>query len=194
MCRDATLADDLVQECLLRAVRGINTWKPGTNLRAWLLSILRNVFFTELRRARRRGETIEYDDTRHATSHAGTQNLAINLAAVQRAFDRLSDGHREILLLVALEEFSYNEAASVLDVPLGTVRSRLSRARTIMRELMSDIRAMDGRNRLSFRCPRAAPASSWTTRRGLNAAQKDLARSAGLIVDDDVEECRVDLQ
>jgi RNA polymerase sigma-70 factor (ECF subfamily) len=142
MCRDATLADDLVQECLLRAVSSINTWEPGTNLRAWLLTILRNVFFTELRRAGRRAETVEYDDTQHAAAHVGTQNLAIYLAAVQRAFDRLSDGHREILLLVALEEFSYKETASVLNVPVGTVRSRVARARAAMRELMADVQRM----------------------------------------------------
>jgi RNA polymerase sigma-70 factor (ECF subfamily) len=137
MCRDAVLADDLVQECLLRAISRLDTWEPGTNLRAWLLTILRNVFINEWRRIRRTPTMTEYDETQHAAAHAGMQNLAVDLTAVQRAFNRLSDEHREILLLVALEEFSYEEAASVLGLPSGTVRSRLSRARTAMRELMS---------------------------------------------------------
>jgi RNA polymerase sigma-70 factor (ECF subfamily) len=144
LARDDALADDLVQDCLLRAISRFDTWEPGTNLRAWLMTILRNVFITELRRVRRTPATIECEDTRQAAAHAGMQDHAIDLAAVQRAFDRLSDDHREILLFVALEEFSYGEAASVLNLPVGTVRSRLSRARTALRELVSDIQETAG--------------------------------------------------
>jgi RNA polymerase sigma-70 factor (ECF subfamily) len=143
LARDNTLADDLVQECLLRAISRFHTWERGTNLRAWLLTILRNVFINELRRVRRKGDTIEYDDTRHAEAQAGTQSLTVDLAAVQRAFDRLSDEHREILHVVALEQFSYGEAASALGVPIGTVRSRLSRARAALRETMLGLRGVE---------------------------------------------------
>src|SRR5262245_1522733 len=133
MARDSILADDLVQECLLRAVSHFDSWEPGTNLRAWLLTILRNVFITEIRRIQRMRNTVPYDETRQATVRDDMPDLAIDLAAVQRAFDRLSDKHREIMHLVALEEFTYEEAASILDLPIGTVRSRVSRARIALR-------------------------------------------------------------
>src|SRR5262245_42678818 len=91
MARDSILADDLVQECLLRAVSHFDSWEPGTNLRAWLLTILRNVFLTELRRirlgeaSRQRSETWSVGATQ-----ANAQDFALYLAAVQRAFDCLS--------------------------------------------------------------------------------------------------------
>jgi RNA polymerase sigma-70 factor, ECF subfamily len=140
---DHVLADDLVQECLLRAIQHFATWQPGTNLRAWLMTILRNVFFTELRRARRFRRGIEFDEINPA--HAGLLDRPLDRAAVQRAFDSLSDEHREILVLVALEELRYEEAATILGVPLGTVRSRLSRARAAMRELLPDIQKPDSK-------------------------------------------------
>jgi RNA polymerase sigma-70 factor (ECF subfamily) len=148
LARDVDLADDLVQECLLRAVSRLDTWEPGTNLRAWLLTILRNVFLTELRRARRAPVTSAHNNVPHDPAqaaaqaaaaegaHEGEQDFAIYLAAVQRAFDRLSEEHREILALVAIEELTYEEAAAVLAIPIGTVRSRLSRARTALRQLL----------------------------------------------------------
>jgi RNA polymerase sigma-70 factor, ECF subfamily len=143
LARDADVADDLVQECLLRAVSRIDSWEPGTNLRAWLLTILRNVFLTELRRIRRTPIRSEPDEAQQAAaqeaagaSHHNDQDFAIYLAAVQRAFNRLGEEHREILLLVAVEELTYEEAAAVLNIPIGTVRSRLSRARTALRQLL----------------------------------------------------------
>jgi RNA polymerase sigma-70 factor (ECF subfamily) len=89
-----------------------------------------------MRRVRRTETPLAYDDTLHAQAHATAQVLEVDLAAVQRAFDRLGGEHREILHLIALEEFTYVEAASTLGVPIGTVRSRLSRARTSLREMV----------------------------------------------------------
>jgi RNA polymerase sigma-70 factor (ECF subfamily) len=144
LTRDADAADDLVQECLLRAVIHIDSWEPGTNLRAWLLTILRNVVLSELRRVRRSPVHSEPDEARLRAAEERASatdqwepDFAIYLASVQCAFDRLSEEHREILALVALEELTYEEAASVLAIPIGTVRSRLSRARTALRELMA---------------------------------------------------------
>jgi RNA polymerase sigma-70 factor (ECF subfamily) len=144
MAHDGAFADDLVQEALLRAVSHFDSWEPGTNLRAWLLTILRNVFLTELRRSRvaklnsERSETwIDAQVSAIGNSNRNPQDFAVYLAAVQRAFDRLSSEHREILALVALEELSYEEAAATLNVPVGTVRSRLSRARAALRQIMS---------------------------------------------------------
>jgi RNA polymerase sigma-70 factor (ECF subfamily) len=153
LARDADTADDLVQECLLRAVSRIDSWEPDTNLRAWLLTILRNAFLTELRRARRTPVQSEPDEARLtaaeeracATNHSEPE-FAIYLATVQRAFDRLGEEHREILLLVAVEDLTYGEAAAVLDIPIGTVRSRLSRARAALRDLMAHkSRSSDGK-------------------------------------------------
>jgi RNA polymerase sigma-70 factor (ECF subfamily) len=143
LARDIDLADDLVQECLLRAVSRIDTWEPGPNLRAWLLAILRNVFLSELQRVRRSPVHNEPDEERlSAAQEAGATHqcepeFVIYLASVQCAFDRLSGEHREILALVAIEDMTYEEAAAVLDIPIGTVRSRLSRARTALRDLMA---------------------------------------------------------
>jgi RNA polymerase sigma-70 factor (ECF subfamily) len=151
LARDPVLADDLVQECLFRAIKRFNTWQPGTNLRAWLMTILRNVFFTELRRTRRFRQGVEFDEINPAVPHAGLLDRPLDLAAVQRAFDSLSDEHRDILFLVAVEELRYEEAASVLGVPLGTVRSRLFRARAAMRELLPDFQPMPEAGRSRFR-------------------------------------------
>jgi RNA polymerase sigma-70 factor (ECF subfamily) len=144
LTRDADAADDLVQECLLRAVTHIESWEAGTNLRAWLLTILRNVFLSEIRRVRRSPVHREPDEARLGAAQerasAADQvepEFAVYLAAVQCAFDRLREEHREILALVAIEELTYEEAAAVLDIPIGTVRSRLSRARTALREYMN---------------------------------------------------------
>jgi RNA polymerase sigma-70 factor (ECF subfamily) len=148
MSRDALLADDLVEECLERAVSQIDTWKRGTNLRPWLLALLRSFFVNEFRHARRVPVTGPQYDVPHDPEHASANpkaldgiqepepEFAIYLAAARRAFDRLSDEHREILLLVAIEELSYEDTASVLNLPIGTVRSRLLGARAALRELM----------------------------------------------------------
>src|SRR4030095_13753285 len=107
LARDPVLADDLVQECLLRAIKRFDTWQPGTNLRAWLMTILRNVFLTEFRRARRFRQAIELDEITPAIPHTGMPDRRLDVAAVQRAFDRLSDEHRDVVFLVALEELRY---------------------------------------------------------------------------------------
>jgi RNA polymerase sigma-70 factor (ECF subfamily) len=139
MAHDSAFADDLVQETLLRAVSHFDSWEPGSNLRAWLLTILRNVFLTELRRIRLGEASRQRSEIWSVGAiQVNAQDFALYLAAVQRAFDRLSAEHREILALVALEELSYEEAAAVLNLHIGTVRSRLSRARTALRHLMSD--------------------------------------------------------
>jgi RNA polymerase sigma-70 factor (ECF subfamily) len=138
LARDPSLAEDLVQDCLVRAISRFHTWEPGTNLRAWLMKILRNVFFSELRRVKTRraveNTIVDYNDDECAAANAWAQEREADLAAVQRAFNGLSDEHREILLLVGLDQLAYKEAASVLGLPIGTVRSRVSRARAAMRK------------------------------------------------------------
>jgi RNA polymerase sigma-70 factor (ECF subfamily) len=133
LTRDADRADDLVQEALTRAVAKVHTWQPGTNLRAWLFVILRNVFISELRHGAREPQSDLVADNHPSLAVKGTQDERMALVDLQRAFDQLSAEHREILLLVAIEGLPYEEAAAILEVPVGTVRSRLSRARTALR-------------------------------------------------------------
>ena len=134
--REPDHADDLVQECLARAIAKIHTWQPGTNLRAWLFVILRNCHINEIRREQR---TDLIDDTptdEPALTTPGNQETSVALAEVRRAYLGLSEEHREVLLLVAIEGLQYEEAAAILEVPLGTVRSRLSRARQALRHAL----------------------------------------------------------
>jgi RNA polymerase sigma-70 factor, ECF subfamily len=136
MTRDADYADDLVQECLARAIANIGSWQPGTNLRAWLFVILKNVFRNDRRRAHhdiayRNGLEMEPPPYSPAQQH----NHLV-LSEVQKAFLQLTEEHREVLTLIAIEGFRYEEAASVLNISVGTVKSRLSRARAALRALV----------------------------------------------------------
>jgi RNA polymerase sigma-70 factor (ECF subfamily) len=135
--REPDHADDLVQECLSRAIAKIDTWQPGTNLRAWLFVILRNCHINEIRRERR---FLSIDDDTPGTEPTltvpGSQETRVALAEVRNAYLSLSEEHREVLLLVAIEGLQYEEASAILDVPLGTVRSRLSRARQALRQAL----------------------------------------------------------
>jgi RNA polymerase sigma-70 factor (ECF subfamily) len=144
LVRDADRADDLVQESLSRALGNLDSWTPGTNLRAWLFVILKNCHINELRRAQRSpigGEpTLSEPDVRSA----GSQEARIALLEVRDALLGLSEEHREVLLLVAIEELRYDEAAAILGVPLGTVRSRLSRARRALRAALENRQATGG--------------------------------------------------
>jgi RNA polymerase sigma-70 factor, ECF subfamily len=135
--REPDHADDLVQECLSRAIAKIDTWQPGTNLRAWLFVILRNCHINEIRREQR---IVSIDDESPASGPTltvpGSQETRVALAEVRNAYLSLSEEHREVLLLVAIEGLQYEEASAILDVPLGTVRSRLSRARQALRQAL----------------------------------------------------------
>jgi RNA polymerase sigma-70 factor, ECF subfamily len=132
--REPDHADDLVQECLARAIAKIHTWQPGTNLRAWLFVILRNCHIDEIRREQRM-ESLDYTpaDEPSLTTPAN-QETRVALSEVRNAFLGLSEEHREVLLFVAIEGLQYDEAAGILQVPIGTVRSRLSRAREALRQ------------------------------------------------------------
>lgn len=129
---DIDRADDLVQECLSRAIAKIDSWQTGTNMRAWLFTIMRNCHFNELRR-RSRSPILEDADTALAVA-PGNQETHLALQEVRRAFLGLSEEHRDVLVLVAIEGLSYEEAAAVIGVPIGTVRSRTSRARQALRD------------------------------------------------------------
>jgi RNA polymerase sigma-70 factor (ECF subfamily) len=134
--RESDSADDLVQECLVRAISKIDTWQPGTNLRAWLFVILRNCHINEIRREQRMDPLDDAAADEPTLITPGNQEASVALSEVRRAYLGLSEQHREVLLLVAIEGLQYEEAAVILEVPLGTVRSRLSRARLALREAL----------------------------------------------------------
>ncbi len=133
LTRDPHYADDLVQECLVRAVANIGRWQAGTNIRAWLLTILRNVFRNDLRRARRDPIREAADDAELCVAVPAAQEARLALNEVHDAFQALTEDHREVLLLVGVEGLSYEEAAAVLEIPVETMRSRLARARQALR-------------------------------------------------------------
>jgi RNA polymerase sigma-70 factor (ECF subfamily) len=127
-------ADDLVQDTLERAYRKWHLWRRDTDARPWLFAIMHNVFADRARLARSRLAVAPLEDASHADDgRAG--DAAIARLDVAAALSRLPAAQREVLLLVALEDLSYADAARVLDVPLGTVMSRLAAARARLREL-----------------------------------------------------------
>lgn len=135
LTRDVTRADDLVQDTILKAWSNIEKFDPATNLDAWLFTILRNTFYSSLRKTRR--EVSDSDGT-HAAGLAEkpAHDLRLAFKDFQRAFDQLSPEHREVLILVGASGFSCEEAAGMMGVAVGTVKSRASRARKRLAELL----------------------------------------------------------
>ncbi len=135
LTRDADHADDLVQDCIERAIRKQALWKPTGPLKAWLFRILLNLYRNELRLARRRGEHVPVETLLVEPAVAPAQPGRIALNEMAKAIETLGDEQREALLLVVLEGLSYSEAAEALDIPMGTLMSRLGRARAALRKL-----------------------------------------------------------
>lgn len=131
---DRAAADDLVQDTLERAWRRLAQWRAGSDLRAWLFSIMHNLRVDQLRRPVLPTQALD-DDGDQAPSRP-TQSDQLELLDLEAALRQLPDEQRAVLLLVALEEMSYAEVAAALDIPLGTVMSRLSRGRERLRQIM----------------------------------------------------------
>src|ERR687886_1046600 len=136
LTRDVTRADDLVQNCLTRAVTKRHLWQPGTDLRAWLFTILHNQHVNDVRPSVREGVNVPVEDVAPMLTVGSTQGASLQLRDLDRALARLPEEQRQVLLLVGLEGMRYEEVAVVLDVPVGTGRSRLSRGREMLRRLM----------------------------------------------------------
>ncbi len=132
---DRAGADDLVQDTLERALMKLHLWRPGSDLRAWLFTVMHNVYVNQ-RRAEGSDHVTVDADTIEIPVRA-TQSDAMEMRDLSLMLARLPEGQREVLLLVALEGMSYEEVAQTLASPLGTVMSRLSRARERLRELLS---------------------------------------------------------
>jgi RNA polymerase sigma-70 factor (ECF subfamily) len=135
LSRNPTLAEDLVQETVLRALTYRNQFKMGTNLRGWLIVILRNRYFNEVRRTNRRRDVSSAALVENASINGG-QEAHIELEEFKTHFATLPAHQREALLLVAINEFSYEEAAEMAGCPVGTMKSRVSRARLSLQNAM----------------------------------------------------------
>ena len=148
LTRDAVTADDLVQDCLTRALGKLHLWQPGTDLRAWLFTILHNQYVNHIRRAVREGSAVGLSESEPLLSRAPQQGKRLELRDLERAIAKLPKEQRAVILLVGLEGMRYEEVAVVLDVPVGTIRSRLSRGREALRRLTGAVPDADAAGRL----------------------------------------------
>jgi RNA polymerase sigma-70 factor, ECF subfamily len=134
LVRDVHGADDLVQDCLERAIRHLDQFQEGTDLRAWSLTIMRNCFFDGKRRDRRRTEVALDDLPYEAAPAPARQEASILLQELGGAFLSLPDPQKLAMICVIFEGLPYDEAAEVLGVSIGTVKSRVSRGREALRQ------------------------------------------------------------
>jgi RNA polymerase sigma-70 factor, ECF subfamily len=133
---DPSLAEDLVQETLLLAWRSFHHFRTGTNIRAWLFRILFNAFYAQGRKMRARPVFVSLPHGPEAVSFGSGGAALFEAAAVGRALEILSEEHRSVLLLAVVEGFTCKEVAAILSVPIGTVMSRLNRARQALRNAL----------------------------------------------------------
>jgi RNA polymerase sigma-70 factor (ECF subfamily) len=128
-------ADDLMQDAIMKAWAKQDSFEPGTNMKAWLFTILRNEFYSQ---ARKRGREIQDSDglfTERLAVHPAQQGN-LDMQDFRRALDRLADDQREAIILVGASGFSYEEAAEICGCALGTIKSRVNRARNRLQELL----------------------------------------------------------
>ena len=149
LTRNTAKSDDLVQSSLMRALEKQHLWQPGSNLRAWLFTILHNQNVNEVRRLLRQGSLGPVEEAGFVYVEP-VADASLHLRDLQRAMNTLCHEQREVLLLAGLEGMRYEQVATILDIPVGTVRSRLSRARTTLRLLMDGAKSVN--NRWSERC------------------------------------------
>jgi RNA polymerase sigma-70 factor (ECF subfamily) len=136
LARNMSRADDLVQDTLVRAIAKQHCWQWGTDLRAWLFTIMHHRFADAMRRSAREGIAGDFDNTWPGPITATDPAGGLSLRDLDRALAQIPEERREVILLIGLEGISYEEAATILDVPIGTIRSRLSRGRESLRTLM----------------------------------------------------------
>lgn len=129
LMKDKEEADDLVQDTLVRALNKLNLWERESNLRAWIFTIMHNIFINKIKKKQRSG--MHYDITNFADQlyHPDSNNGVLELNDCIRSLTALPPSQREVILLITLEGLSYSETSMILGIPIGTVMSRLSRAR-----------------------------------------------------------------
>ena len=136
LTRNIERADDLVQDTLVRALVKQHLWQAGTNLRAWLFTLMHNQNVNNARHSIREGQMVDVEAMANVLAATTDPTASRQLCELDRALSHLAQEQRQVILLVGLEEFSYIEAAAILNVPVGTVRSRLSRGRDHLRRLL----------------------------------------------------------
>jgi RNA polymerase sigma-70 factor (ECF subfamily) len=144
LCGSADRADDLVQETLVKAWHKIDSFQEGTNLKAWLFTILRNTYFSQFRKTRREVADTDGEYTARLTVQPSQQGH-IDVQDLLTAMSSLAEEQREALILVAAEGFSYEEAAEIAECAIGTIKSRVNRARAKLADLMQ-IESVDDLN------------------------------------------------
>jgi len=154
LCGKRTIAEDMAQEALAKAWRARDSFQPGTNLKAWLFTILRNEFYSHTRRAWRETRW-DADLGEHIPGPACEQEWAMELCDTARALDELPESQRKALILIAAGGFSYDDAAQISGIPAGTVKSRVARARVAI------LKILDGDK----------PLPRWPTERVMGASQ-----------------------
>lgn len=132
---DRIAADDLVQDTLERAWAKLHMWRRGSDMRAWMFSIMHNTFINHIRKNRL--DTVSMSDDALEVPTRATQEDFLQMRDLASAIGKLPYEYREVILLIGLEQMSYEEVAQVLGIPLGTVMSRLSRGRERLRTLMA---------------------------------------------------------
>ncbi|MGE5478351.1 MAG: sigma-70 family RNA polymerase sigma factor [Bacteroidales bacterium] len=143
LVRDAVHAEDLVQDCLERAISREHLWREGTNLRAWLFTILHNLYINQYLRHGSVNTMVPLLDEHTHLSCPARQVHSVTLKDLARAFDLLPEQEQQVVLMVGLDGMQYEDAAAALGVPMGTVKSRLSRARRRLRRLLDGDQVMD---------------------------------------------------
>lgn len=136
LTRDNEGADDLVQDTLVRALDKLELWESGSDIRAWLFTILHNVYINNLKKHGQLGINLPLEEVTEGLSYADASSELLELADCVKALDLLSLEQREIVLLIALEGMKYSEVAEIVGIPVGTVMSRLSRARQTIRDIV----------------------------------------------------------
>ena len=138
LCRSPSVADHQVQTACLKALAKATSWQPGTRFDAWMFRILRNAWIDGLRHMKVEALVDGTDGTAESPGVNGEAEAVsrLTLEDVRRAIERLPDEQRDVLMLVCVEDMAYREAAEILDVPIGTVMSRLARARRKLNDMV----------------------------------------------------------
>jgi RNA polymerase sigma-70 factor, ECF subfamily len=144
LIRDRTEAEDIVQETLTQALQSFHRFQPGTNARAWVLTILRHIRSNRLRARQRRPEVVEADDRLDAVPAVEVTPQQVTDEEVLAALKALPPGFQEVIVLADVEELSYKEIATVLKIPIGTVMSRIHRGRRLLRAALAKYAAAQG--------------------------------------------------
>jgi RNA polymerase sigma-70 factor (ECF subfamily) len=137
LARNRDRADDLVQDTIVRALSAAHRFEPGTNLKAWMFTILRNLHYNELRKNRVQTQSLD-DPLAYEPAVLPSQMASLEFGDFRRAFWQLADDRREALILVGASGLSYEEAAKVCECPKGTIKSRVSRARRELLGILDD--------------------------------------------------------